>query len=352
MTTRTLPYWGVAIAAMTAIATSGTLAGCATAGGTAPAVTAQLEQRTITVDSVPAAEEGGLYVAAAQGFFARQGLNVKINSITGGEAGIPDLQQGSAQLVAGNYVSFVLAQIAGKFGATKQAVKPINMRIIAAGAEMTPGTNALYVMPHSKFQTVAELAKAHARVGLNTPNNIGAVMMGALLDGDGYQLSDIRQVIPKGGFGTLLAMLPAGKVDAAWLPQPLAEIAEQQYGAAPIADFDQGSLQDLPFTGYIGTTDWVTTHPHTVAAFLRALEEGQRLADTDRSAVEAAMEMYTDIKPIIADTMAIDTYPLEMDVPQLQRVADSMYEFGLMGHAPAPYRISTMIQPEPGLITK
>jgi NitT/TauT family transport system substrate-binding protein len=251
-------------------------------------------------------------------------------------------------LVGGNYVSFILAQMAGKFGATPQTVEPVSMRIVAAGAEMTPGTNALYVMPNSKFQTVAELAKAHAKVGLNTADNVGAVMMGALLDGAGYKLSDIRQVIPKGGFAALLNMLPAGKVDAAWLPQPLAEIAQQEYGAVQIADFDQGSVQDLPFTGYMGTTKWIKTHPNTVAAFLRALDEGQQLADTDRSAVEAAMEKYTGIPPIVADTMAIDTYPLAMDVPQLQRVADSMFEFGVTG---TRYQISKMIQPEPGLIT-
>ena len=76
---------------------------------------------------------------------------VKINSITGGEAGIPNLQQGRAQLVAGNYVSFILAQMAGKFGK-----KPVNLRIIAAGAEIQPGTEDLFqVMPSSKFQTVA-----------------------------------------------------------------------------------------------------------------------------------------------------------------------------------------------------
>jgi NitT/TauT family transport system substrate-binding protein len=339
-------------ATIVAIVAAGTLAGCATSGRTAAAATGQLEQRTITVDSVPAAEEGGLYVAQARGFFAQQGLTVKIKSIAGGEVGIPDLQTGRAQLVAGNYVSFILAQMAGKFGATPQTVKPVSMRIIAAGSEMTPGTNALYVMPNSKFQTVAELAQKHARVGLNTADNVGGVMMGALLNGDGYKLGDIRQVIPKGGFSALLNMLSAGQVDAAWLPQPLAEIAEQQYGAVPIADFDQGSVQNFPFTGYIGTTRWVKAHPLAVAAFLRALNEGQQLADTDRSAVEAAMEKYTGIEPIVADTMAIDTYPLAMDVPQLQRVADSMFEFGLMGHATAPYRISKMIQPEPGLIRK
>ena len=55
------------------------------------------------INSVPTAEEGGLYVAAADGFFKQQGLTVKIKSITGGEDGIPDLQSGKAQLVAGNY---------------------------------------------------------------------------------------------------------------------------------------------------------------------------------------------------------------------------------------------------------
>jgi NitT/TauT family transport system substrate-binding protein len=339
MMVRKLSFLGAAIAA---IAAAGTLAGCGAAGGTASASTNQLEQRTITVDSVPAAEEGGLYVAQAQGFFRQQGLTVKINSITGGEASIPDLQAGRAQLVAANYVSFILAQMAGRFGA-----EPVSLRIIAAGSEIQPGTEALYVMPHSKYQTVAELAKAHAKVGLNTANDIGDVMLGALLTVNGYKLSAIRQVTPKAGFPALVSMLPEGKIDAAWLPQPLAEIAEQEYGAVPIADFDQGSVQNFPFTGYMGTTQWIKAHPHTVAAFLTALDEGQQLADTDRSAVEAAMEQYTGITPIIADTMAIDTYPLEMDVPQLQRVADSMYEFGL---TPSQYQITKMIQPEPGLI--
>jgi hypothetical protein len=139
-----LSYLGAATAA---IAAAGTLAGCASAGGAADAATGQLEQRAITVDSVPAVKEDRLYVAQAQ-----------IKSIAGGEAGITDLQKGRAQLVAGNYVSFIQAQIAGKFGATPRTVKPVNMRIIA-GSRVRPGTEALYVMPGSKFQTVAELAE-------------------------------------------------------------------------------------------------------------------------------------------------------------------------------------------------
>ena len=233
--------------AVAGIVIAGALAGCSSSGGRPAAAARPLEQRAITVDAVPAAEEGGLYVAQAQGFFAQAGLTVKINSITGGESGIPDLQSGRAQLVAGNYVSFILAQMAGAFDR-----KPVSMRIIAAGSEIQPGSEALYVMPHSRFQTLAELARAHARIGLNTANDVGDVMVGALLAEAGYQLGDIRQVTPAAGFPALLGMLPSGQVDAAWLPQPLGEIAEQRYGALPLADFDQGSLQDFPFTGYIG----------------------------------------------------------------------------------------------------
>ena len=339
---RTFSYLGVAIVA---IGAAGTLAGCSAAEGAANAATSQPEQRTITVDSVPVAEEAGLYVAQAQGFFAQQGLTVKIKSITGGESSIPDLQTGRAQLVAGNYVSFILAQMAGSFNR-----RPVDMRLIAAGSEIQPGTEDLYVMPGSKYQTMADLARAHARIGLNTANDIGDVLLGATLSQAGYKLSDIRQVTPAGGFPALLNMLPAGQVDAAWLPQPLGEMAEQRLGATPIAEFDQGSLADFPFTGYLGTAQWVKSHPNTVAAFLKALDEGQQLADTDRSAVETAMEKYLGIKPIIAATMSLDSYPLNMDVPQLQRVADSMFEFGLTPGAKAPYQISDMIQPEPGLI--
>jgi len=42
--------------------------------------------------------------------------------------------------------------------------------------------------------------------------------------------------------------------------------------------------------GYAVTKTWAAAHPKTLAAFYTALEEGQEIADTDRAAVEEAME--------------------------------------------------------------
>ena len=39
-----------------------------------------------------------------------------------------------------------------------------------------------------------------------------------------------------------------------------------------------------------------------------------------------------------------------MDLPQLQRVPDSMFQYGLTPGAKSPYQIVNMIQPEPNLI--
>jgi NitT/TauT family transport system substrate-binding protein len=114
-----------------------------------------------------------------------------------------------------------------------------------------------------------------------------------------------------------------------------------------LADFNQGSLQNFPIGTIVGSNAWVSSHPNTVAAFLRAYNEGQQQADTDRAAVEAALVKNTGVTQELAATMTLDTYPLAMDVPVMQRVADAMYEFGVINK---PYNLAKMIQKEPGMI--
>src|SRR5215469_7441861 len=342
----------VALAACSS--SSGSSAGAMGLSGPPP------EVNSIVVDAVPTADEAGLYIAQDKGFFKQQGLTVKIVPILGGEFGMGDLQTSKAQIIVGNYVSFLLAQIDGKYAAPQlnphaapNPTLPINMRIIADGSQMQPANQAVYVMPKSRIKTVADLAKYHASVAINSPNNVGQVLLGSLLRENGLDLGSIHQ--PVDTFPDMIKYLAEGKIDAAWLPEPFGTIAQETIGAVPLADFDQGSLQDFPIGAYVGSAQWVTAHPNTVAAFLRALEEGQQVADTNRAAVEAGIENPDNTgpfaaQPLQAATMTIDTYPLNMDVPVMQRVSDSMFEFGEEKTLHAPYQIINMIQPEPGMI--
>lgn len=343
-----LGYWlAAAIPVALLMGCSSGVSGSVTAASGPPP-----EVPSITIDAVPTADATGLYIAYDEGFFTKQGLIVKIDPIDGGEFGMGDLQTGAVQLVEGNYVSFVLAQIAGTFAAPNPKnpaktlpAKPIDLRIIANSSQMQPGNQALYVLPNSPFKTVGALAKHHATIGINSPNNIAQVLLGSLFAANGLKLKSVKQVVQP-VFPNMPAYLAAHKIDAAWLPEPFGTEAEQQYGAVPLADFDQGAIQDFPIGAIVGDAKWVQTHPDTVAAFLRAYNEGQQIADTDRAEVERALVIHTGVSKGVAATMTLDTYPLVMNVPVMQRVANAMFEFGVTPGLKQPYDIADMIQPE------
>src|SRR5450756_2973224 len=176
--------YGLAVAIPVAVLAGCSGGGGAAGGGAAPSPAPEVS--SIVIDTAPTADAAGIYIAYDDGFFRRQGLTVKIVPTNGGASGLADLQDGKAQLLEGSYVSVILAQVAGKFGLTQAAVKPINLRVVADAAQLKPGSQALYVLPGSPYQTVADVAKAHATVGVNSPDNIASVLLGSLLASDGY----------------------------------------------------------------------------------------------------------------------------------------------------------------------
>ena len=330
------------------------LAACSGGGGSAGPSGPPPEVSSIVLDIVPTGDTAGIYIAQDDGYFARQGLTVKIVPVNGAEYGMGNLQAGDAQLIDGNYVSFILAQTAGRFAAPNpvnaaatEPSRPINMRIIADVSQLQPGNQALYVMPNAPYKTVQDLLRDHATVGVNALHNIGTLLLGSLLASLGHTVNGVEQV--RETLPQLPRLLAQRKIAAAWLPEPLGTEAEQEYGAIPLADFDQGALQNFPIGTIAGNTSWVQSHPNTVAAFLRALKQGQQVADTNRAAVEQAL-VKNGVVPsaLIAASMTLPTYPLVMDVPEMQRVPDAMYEFGLIGRQ---YRITDMIQPENGEVS-
>jgi len=86
------------------------------------------------------------------------------------------------------------------------------------------------------------------------------------------------------------------------------------------------------------TRQWAAMYPVTLAAFRAAFEQGQQIADANRSAVEQAMEALPTpfgLTKVQAAVMALDSYPFgPVDTVRIQRVADVMRQFlGFPGFA-------------------
>lgn len=110
----------------------------------------------------------------------------------------------------------------------------------------------------------------------------------------------------------------------------LVGFAELQIGAREMLDLDQGAVAGFPVVGYAVTRSYEQRYPRTVAAFIRALERGQAMADSSRAVVEQAARAFLGVSPQTAAVMALPAFPLGVDRVRLQRVADAMQRFGLL----------------------
>ena len=292
-------------------------AGCGNAAATA--ASARPEEPDITVAAIPAADLAGLYIALADGLFTRQGLHVTIRQIPSSQAVIADQLKGQVDISAGSFIPYISAQAAGA-----------RFRILAEASTLAPDTRALVVTRNSPVTAVARLAGK--RIGVNGTNSIGTLLVSMLLSAHGISPRKVTFVTDPGGFPAMPRQLQDGDWDAAFLAEPYITAAGEDYGEQMLADLDQGAAFDLPIDGYLATQAWTQQHPKTEAAFTRAIEQGQAIANSDASAVQAAMARYDNLPPQITAAIALTGYPVGPVVEaSIQRVAKAMLEFGILG---------------------
>lgn len=286
----------------------------------------RLEKTSLQVGALKSVTAAGLYIARERGFFSDRGLDVTIVTTSGAGPAMADLLNGRLDVSFGNYVSFIDAQAKGVATFT----------ILDEGNNATGGQQGLLVMPRSPVRSLAGLRGK--TVGVNALANLAQVMLSSMLASHQVPPSSVRLVaIPFPDMGTALA---SGRVDAVWIADPYKTDARLRYGAVSIADSDQGATRDLPISGYVATAAWAAKYPRTAAAFVRALNQGQALASTSRSAIEQVMVKYTGVSPQVASKVTAGAFPSGVSRSQMQRIADLMHQYGMLQR---PFSVSPMI---------
>jgi NitT/TauT family transport system substrate-binding protein len=301
-------------------------------GDAAPSV---MEDPDLNVAVVPAVDSAGFFVALHQGLFAARGLHVTFVPAVSSETVInaQSLSQplDRIDISCGNYVSYIQAQEnydqGKRSSSASSGTVAANLDIFAEGSVMQTGAQGLYVMANSRIRTLADLEGKV--IGVNAPGNILYLLAASALADAGLSVSGVHFAyypLPQ-----MAAMLKAGKIAAAVLPEPFASQAEQAMALSQLADLDQGATVAFPVQGCAVTRQWAAQHPAELAAFRAAFEQGQEIADTNRGAVDQAMESLPTplgVTPVTAAVMALDSYPTgPVDVVRIQRVADVMRQF-------------------------
>jgi NitT/TauT family transport system substrate-binding protein len=312
--------WNWHSAPLIAAAISVLAGGCSAASGTAALSSLSgAEEQNVTVAALPAADLAGLYIAQDYGFFAQQGLHVTIEKIASSAAVIADQLKGAVDITAGSYVAYIAAEAAGA-----------KFRILAEASALRPDTRVLAVSANSPIKSLADLVGK--KIGLNGTKSIGTLLISALLDQHGISPTKVTFVTDPQGFPAMPVQLADGAWAAAFLAEPYFTVAGEQYGERELADLDEGATMNFPIDGYMATQAWAQKYPKTAAAFVRAIEEGQALGDSDRAAVEEAMGKSDNLPHQVTAVMALPAFPVgPVDETRIQRTAEAMLQFGLLG---------------------
>jgi NitT/TauT family transport system substrate-binding protein len=317
------------------------ITGCGTASSTAPsAARPDPGPADVTVAAIPATDLAGLYIAQDQGLFAKQGLHVTIEQIPSSQAIIADQLKGQVDISAGSYIAYISAQAAGA-----------RFRILAEASTLRPDTRVLVTTASSPIVAVDQLAGK--KIAVNATKSIGTLLISVLLSDHGISSARVHFITDQRGFPAMPAQLQEGAWNAAFLAEPYITLAGEKYGDRVLADLDQGSAVNFPIDGYVATTAWAQQNPKTAAAFVRAIQAGQLLADTDSAAVQAAMAKYDNLGPLVTTAMALSGYPTgPVNQARIQRVAAAMLKFGLLSRRYAAEveqgtLVASMVAPAP-----
>lgn len=292
------------------------LAACSP-GAASPSATGDgPELAEITVGVLPIVDAAPIHLAVEEGWFADEGLTVRVELVQGGAAAIPALVAGDLHVAYGAWPSFLRANAEG-----------FDLRAVADGTRARAGFTEILALPGSGLEGDPG-ALAGRRVAVNTLGNIGELAVRAALVRAGVA-QDAAELVEI-GFPEMTGALERGDVDAIWASEPVATLARDALGAVLVTDSYVDEMAQFPVAGYQATAEFVEEHPRTVAAFRRALERAVDHIAADPEVVASLAPSFTGLDAELAQRVAMPEFRATIEIADLSRVQERMIELGML----------------------
>lgn len=318
------------------------LAGCGVLGGTSSSA-GRSGSQTITVAAVPGVDDAPLYVARRAGLFRQHGLNVTIRDYNSAKQEIQALKTGHANFAAGDYADFFYTESHAHLAPHA----PSALRLITDGYDAAPGVMEVMTRSGSTItspqqlvgKTIATPAPQAIPVTPNQsiPYSIEMMATQAVLGSDGVSASSITwDPMPE---QDMVGALQSGKVDAILVTEPYILQAEKKLGAEAVLDSCSGVTAALPLLGYFSSNAYASGHPRALQAFRSALLQAQTDAAL-RAPVQTTLVSSMGMDSQDAALLTLGDYPTFLSTNQVQRVADLMYDAGMIS---SPLAVQTLV---------
>ncbi|WP_212743324.1 ABC transporter substrate-binding protein, partial [Brevibacterium sp. 2SA] len=305
-----------------------TASGCGVGMGSAKTIG---KDDTITVGVIPVGDYASIYIAADEGYFAEEGLNVETKVMQSASAIAPSVING--QLQFGTSATPPLA-IAYEKGLPLEIVA--NAASNAPTAEADP--TAIVVGSGSPIQRPRDLeGKTVAINALGAITQIGSAAAVRADGGDPTKVDYVVMSLPDG-----IAAVESGRVDAASTAEPF----QGQVVAAGGRIISHPLFETFPpkatFAVAFTAKPFAEANPEVVDAFVRAVNRANEKAATDPETVRKVLTKYGKLAPSVAETMLLPSYSTQVDADAVQTTADLMTDLGFL---PGPVDTKGLMRP-------
>jgi ABC-type nitrate/sulfonate/bicarbonate transport system substrate-binding protein len=235
--------------------------------------------------------------AIDKGYFAKQGIDVKLVRLGNAPAHIAALIGGSEDVFYGDTLAWASAVGNGLKVELFQAVNE-------GDAAPTGGQTTLLVNPASGIKTAADLKGK--RIGV-TPTPLITLLTKLWLRRNGVDPSSVT-FVPINPQLAMGAALKNGHVDAISDGDPFTQQAEKDYGFVALGYPSRETPPGTTQAAFFSTTAWLDAHPDLAKRFAAAVREGARWAN--KATPEEKAEVLAKFTPI-------DLHALETSIPGL-----------------------------------
>jgi NitT/TauT family transport system substrate-binding protein len=279
----------------------------------------------ITVAIVPGLDTAPLEVAVKHGLFGDHGLDVSVQTYSSVNAVYDALNSGKADIGAGDYTDFLY----------HVAFNKAKLRLVADAYDATTGSMELMTLPGSNKQiskpqdlvgkNIATPTPQGSRFNRGAPYNIETLATESVLQADGLSPSSVHwKPMPE---ASMLGKLRTHQVSAILVTEPYITEAETRLGATEFIDSVSGVTASLPLSGYFASASFADRNPDAVRAFQAALNTAQSDA-AQRGTLQSML--VSDMSKANAALVTVGQYPTFLSIGQVQRVADLMYDSGMI----------------------
>ncbi|MGH7825969.1 MAG: ABC transporter substrate-binding protein [Candidatus Binatia bacterium] len=273
-------------------------------------------------------DNAAMFMAMEKGFFKAEGLELETVPMAGGAVIVQGVTSGDLQIGWTNVISLYQAHVAG-----------FDFRLIAAGATNVKALKESHAIMVPKASAIRRPRDLEGKtVAVNTLNNIVHLMAMAWIDKNGADSGKVRFVeLP---FPQMGAALQAGRVDAVSVHEPFAT-ASLEKGAARVLAYPWGDvIPKFLIASWFASQKWIRKNKGAVQGFVRAINRGTDLIQTEPAVARAAMVKWAGLSPDLAGKVALPAFEKGVSERDLQVTIDLTHKYKLI---PRPFKAKEVI---------